>query len=242
MHKTITILLLLITTSVTAQKGEEALKKMYQRYHGKWYPSFTFVQTTEMYRNDSLVRTQTWYEAAIFPERFRIDRGLPDSGNAVIYRGDSAYTFRAGKLIAARKQDNLTFLIGGMYFYPYETTVKKMNDEGYNTGKGFETTWNGKPVYVIGADNETEKTSQLWVDKEKLCVVRFFNYTNGRKQEGVLENHIKAGNGWTETECTFYLDGKLVQKEYYHDFKPGAFVDERLFDPAKFGEWHWFKK
>jgi hypothetical protein len=38
------------------------LQKMYARYHGKWHSNLSFNQTTEKYRNDSLVKTQTWYE------------------------------------------------------------------------------------------------------------------------------------------------------------------------------------
>lgn len=233
--------LFFLSLGAQAQSGEQSLQKMYNRYAGKWYPSFTFTQTTEVYRNDSVIRKQTWYEAAIFPDRFRIDFSLPDSGNAVIYRGDSAYNFRKGKLRSVRKQDNLTFLIGGMFFYPFETVAAKMKEQGHDLSKGFETTWKGKPVYVIGANTADERVNQLWIDKEKLCVVRFFKYEGGRKEEGVLENHIKAGNGWTETKCSFYFDDKLAQVEYYHDFKAGASLDERLFDPKRFGEWHWMK-
>src|SRR5262249_48285840 len=78
--------------------GHDIVKKMHDRYAGKWYRSFTFSQTTEVYRNDSLRSTQTWYEFIRFPERFRMDFGSADSGNAAIFRRDSCYRFRNGKL------------------------------------------------------------------------------------------------------------------------------------------------
>ena len=53
--------------------SEKVLKQMYDRYSGKWYHTFTFVQTTESYKNDSLSKTSTWYEAVMFPDKFRID-------------------------------------------------------------------------------------------------------------------------------------------------------------------------
>src|ERR1700754_3573080 len=71
--------LLASTLAATAQPtGRDIVKKMHDRYAGKWYRSFTFNQTTEIYRNDSLRSTQTWYEFIRFPERFRMDFGSAD--------------------------------------------------------------------------------------------------------------------------------------------------------------------
>ncbi len=174
--------------------GNDVLKTMFKQYGGKWYKTFTFTQTTERYRNDS--------------------------GNAVVYKGDSSYNFRRGKLLRTRKDANdLTFLLGGMYFYTYAAAAEKMKTLGYDLSKSFETTWKGKPVYVIGAAADGEKVNQLWIDKDKLVMIRFLKYENGRKEEGILDGHIKAGIGWTETKADFYFDDKLLQKESYHDFK-----------------------
>src|SRR5580700_11352147 len=76
--------------------GRDIVRKMHDRYAGKWYQSFTFTQTTQQYRNDTLRATQIWHEFIRFPDRFRMDFGVPDSGNSVIFRGDSAYRFRGG--------------------------------------------------------------------------------------------------------------------------------------------------
>jgi hypothetical protein len=56
--------------------SEKVLKQMYDRYSGKWYHTFTFVQKTENFKNDSLVKTSTWYEAIMFPDKFRIDLAI----------------------------------------------------------------------------------------------------------------------------------------------------------------------
>src|ERR1700689_4503039 len=96
--------------------SEKVLKQMYDRYTGKWYHTFTFVQTTESYKNDSLVKTATWYEALLFPDKFRIDFGDLKNGDAMIFASDSAYRFRNGVLVsAAPDPDDLTFLLGGLF-------------------------------------------------------------------------------------------------------------------------------
>ena len=55
--------------------GKEIVQKMYYRFGGKWYRTFSFNQTTDIYRNDSLRLSQTWYEFIRFPDRFRMDFG-----------------------------------------------------------------------------------------------------------------------------------------------------------------------
>src|SRR5215467_11433168 len=68
---------LLFASFSIRNKSEELLKKMYEHYHGKWYRTLTFSQTTENYRQDSLIKTSTWYEYVLFPDKFRIDFGDP---------------------------------------------------------------------------------------------------------------------------------------------------------------------
>src|SRR5579862_4552411 len=107
--------------------SEKVLHQMYDRYSGKWYRTFTFVQKTENFRNDSLIKTSTWYEAIMFPDKFRIDFGDISNGDAVIFANDSAYSFRKGVLNSTTADNNdLTFLLGGLYFYPFEKVLEQV--------------------------------------------------------------------------------------------------------------------
>lgn len=215
--------------------GRDIIKKMHDRYTGKWYHSFTFNQTTEFYQNDSLRRTQTWWEAIRFPDRFRIDFGEADSGNAVIFRGDSAYNFRNGKLRSSRiNKDDLTFLLGGLYFYTFDSACKKLTSLHYDLTRAHEDTWQGKPVYVVGAGKGEEKVNQLWIDQKNLYLVRMLTYEDNRKEEALFDGHRPFAGGWSETKCRFYFNDKLVQVETYHDCVPNQPLEDRLFDPVAF--------
>jgi len=238
--KIISALVLCMLSSLSSNNSsEEVIQKMYQRYAGKWMHSFTFNQTTENYRNDSLIKTAIWYEAIVYPDKFRIDFGDKKDGNAAIFAKDSIYDFRKGKLTRTSvNDDDLTFLLGGMYFYPFDTVKAKFAAYGYDLDKFHETTFEDKPVCVIGANNAEEKTNQVWIDKEKLVVVKFIRYTNGQKEEGILGDHKQFGGGWSETSCMFYIDGKLFQKEIYHDCKANEAVDLKIFDPYHFSYLH----
>jgi hypothetical protein len=222
--------------------AEKVIRQMYDRYHGKWFSSFTFLQTTESYKNDTLSKKTTWYEAISFPDKFRIDFGNPSEGNAVIFRNDSVYSFEKGQLKNKGVENNdLTFLLGGMYFYPFDRVLKQLTTLHYDLSKFHKDRWNNKDVYVIGANNNEEKLNQLWIDQEKLVLVRMIKYDDNRKEEGLFENQIQAAGGWSETVAVFYIDDKLIQKEFYYDCKTNPVIDPRVFEPSDFGKVHWNK-
>jgi outer membrane lipoprotein-sorting protein len=230
-------LLLLVIFPIANNNSEDVLAKMYKQYAGKWMKSFSFSQTTERYQNDSLVNTSTWYEHIVYPDKFRIDFGDTTSGNAAIIAKDSVYSFRKGVLARTSvNDDNLTFMLGGMYFYPYDSVKAMLTRSGYDLNKFYETKLNGNDVYVIGANNAGDTTKQLWIDKEKLVVVKFVSYNNGEKEEGIFSNHKQFGNSWSETACSFYVDGKLIQKEKYFNCKAGENINLKIFDYKNFSK------
>ena len=220
--------------------GRDIVKKMHDRYAGKWYHSFTFNQTTEVYRNDSLRSTQTWYEFIRFPDRFRMDFGPADSGNAAIFRGDSCYRFRNGQLRSKTINNNegLIFLLGGMFFYPLDQTYTIFDSLHYDLRKAHEDTWKGRPVYVIGADKGEDGVSQLWIDQQNLYLVRMIRIDGPQNLEALFDDWKPLDGGWLETKCTFYINGKLAQVETYHDYKTNVKFGDALFDPSALNRSH----
>ncbi|NUO01442.1 MAG: hypothetical protein HUU01_12605 [Saprospiraceae bacterium] len=228
---------------LAAQTGEKTLEKMHRKYAGKWCNTLTFVQRTESYQHDSLTKTSTWYETIAYPDQFRIDIDDPANGNATLFRNDSIYVFRKGSLTRKDYRVNdLIFLLGGLYFHPLEKAKTLMATLGFDLSKGYETTWKGKAVYVIGAVAGDETANQLWIEKKRMILVRMIRHQNGQKEEAVFENHIRTGKGWTETKISFYLDNKLFQLEYYNDVKANVPITEGHFDPAQFGKVNHWKK
>ncbi|SFQ50214.1 hypothetical protein [Parafilimonas terrae] len=53
------LLMLALMFTAPHDTGENILAKMHAKYAGKWMKSFSFTQTTESYRNDSLIKTST---------------------------------------------------------------------------------------------------------------------------------------------------------------------------------------
>jgi hypothetical protein len=209
------------------------LQKMYARYHGKWHNNLAFNQTTERYKNDSLVKSQIWYEHILYPDKLRIDFDSLKSGNGVIFRADSTYVISNNKLTRSIKNENeLIFFLGGMYFVPFDQILAHFKALNYDLTKFHTDTWKGKPVYVIGSDKADEKVNQLWIDKEKMVAVRFIKYENGTKEEGTMENQIALKGAWSETLCKFYINDHILQVETYHDVVAGGPIDKTIFEPS----------
>jgi hypothetical protein len=216
--------------------GRDIIKKMYDRYAGKWYHSFTFNQTTEQYRNDSLKKTQTWYEFIRYPDRFRMDFGAADSGNAAIFRGDSCYRFKNFTLVSTTINNNegLIYLLGGMFFYPPDQTFPMLEALHYDLSACREDQWQGRAVYVIGADG----ANQLWIDKERLYLSRMIKVDGQQKMDARFDDYKPFDGGWSETKCSFYINDKLIQVETYHDCKANSTLEDRIFDPINFVKSH----
>jgi len=213
----------------------ELLTKMHERYSGKWYKTYQFKQTTEIYKNDSLVRSQIWTEHIDFPQNFRIDFGNVDSGNAVIFKNDSSYLFKNSHLLKTTYYPNdLLFLLGGMYFYPVDEAISKMRSFGFDIDKFHTTKWKGETVYVIGADKDDEESNQAWFENKHFNLVRMIKYENGRKEDAILEDHVKLDGGYSETLVKFYMNEKLLQVEKYFDLKADVKMRQGIFDPANF--------
>lgn len=214
----------------TAPSGREVIARMYHRYAGHWYRTFSFNQTTQQYRNDTLRKTQTWYEFMRFPDRFRMDFGDADSGNAAIFRGDSCYRFKNFKQISTTINNNegLIFLLGGMYFYPLGQVCQMLDTLHYDLSACREDHWQGRPAFVIGRNG----ANQLWIDSEHLYLVRILKIDGPQTLDARFDDYQRFGGGWSETKCSFFLNGKLIQVETYHDCKAEAPLGASLFDPA----------
>ncbi len=223
---------------------QSLVEAMQSRYTGKWSRTVTFVQHNVHYQADTVKNTSVWYEALEYPDKFRIDFSEPKEGNAVIFANDSVFNFRAGKLVAKRQQANhLMLLAGGIYFIPTDKALSRLQEAGYDISKFHENTWEGKPVYVVGAEKGDLQSAQFWIDKDKLYLVRTLTPTPDQHlQEAQFSKHIKNGRGWIETEVLFLKDGKRQQLEMYKDIKANPVLPSGIFSENQFGKVHWMQQ
>jgi hypothetical protein len=231
------------TTMLTAQaprSGEALVAAMHDRYAGKWYHTLTFTQrTVRPGRPD-----QTWYESAMIPGRLRIDFAPVDSGNASLYVGDSVYTFRGGQPRAPRADRNLLMTLGfDVYGQPAVTTIAQLRAEGIDLSKIRSDTWQGKPVWVVGAGAGDSLSNQFWVEQERLLFVRLLQQVPTRTGKALLEAQFNQyqplGGGWIAMHVIASIDGKPVQEESYSDVKADVALPDSLYHTGAYTRPGW---
>ena len=202
------------------------------------FRSLTFVQQTTRKTKAGKDTVQTWYESASLPGHLRIDIGKPSEGNGVLYTHDSTYQMSKGALKQSAAGGNpLIPLLFDVYVVPVDLTLADMRQTlKIDMSKVSQSTFDGHPVYIIGADSGNEKAPQVWIDTERLIVLRQV-FVVGDTALTYIDSQFKQyrpiGQSWIAPECSFYINGKLLQKEEYSEIKADVPLSPGLFDPAQ---------
>jgi hypothetical protein len=231
---------------VAPHDGAAVVKQMHDRYEKTWYRTLTFVQTTTNPGRPD----QTWYEAGSIPGKLRIDVEPLDSMNAFMYVGDSAYVFRAGKLVNARADRNLLMTLGfDVYGQPVETTIAQLRAEGIDLSKVREDTWKGAKVWVVGAAAGDTTSSQFWIEQKRLLFVRLIEQRHNPAKpdappailDAEFNNYQPLGKAWVAPECVIRVNGREIQREAYRDIKADVALPAALYDTREYHRPEWLK-
>ena len=225
--------------------GESLVKEMHARYAASWYPSVTFTQKSTTYNPDGTTKVETWYEAALLPGKLRIDIGPPSAGNGYLLVNGIVTVFKDGQVKANIPQVNMLLVLGfDVYKQTPEATLMIAKKEGFDAAKFHEDTWEGKPVYVFGAEKGDLKSKQFWVEKDRMLFVRLLEPDRNdptKTQDIRFAGYRKLGGGWIAALVEVYVEGKKVFSEEYTEINAGAKLDPAVFDPKQFTSAHWEK-
>jgi outer membrane lipoprotein-sorting protein len=227
------------------RSGEDLLRAMHDRYAKSWYQTLTFTQKSTTYNPDGTSKSELWHEAASVPAKLRIDIGNPTDGNGYLLVDGTLTVFKQGKEAGTRPLINMLLVLGfDVYRQAPETTAQVIAGEGYDLKKIHEETWEGQPVYVVGAEKGDLKSKQFWVDKNRMLFVRIFEPARAdasKLQDIRFEDYREMAGGWVAARVEVYDDGKKVFSEEYSDIQCNAKLDAAVFDPKQYGSSHWEK-
>jgi outer membrane lipoprotein-sorting protein len=225
--------------------GEGVLSAMHDRYQSSWYQTVTFTQKSTTYNPDGTTKVETWYEAALLPGRLRIDIGSPSSGNGYVLADGNATVLKDGKITGTRPLVNMLLVLGfDVYRQAPETTSAVVKSQGYDLSKLRDDSWEGRPVYVVGADKGDLQSRQFWVEKETLLFVREMEpaRSDPKKTDDIrFTDYRKLADAWIAARVEVHVDGKMVFSEDYSDIQANVKLDPAVFDPAQFNSTHWEK-
>jgi hypothetical protein len=221
------------------RNGAELVRQMRDRYDGKWYRTLTFVQKTAL-PNGSV---ETWYEALTAPGFLRIDVAPLDSMNTMIFRNDSIYDFRGGKLLRSKEMIHPLMVLGfDVYVQNPDVTIRKLKALNFDLTKLHEITWQGRPTYVVGAEAGDSTSPQFWIDKERLYFVR--SLEPSQKNPALMldtrfEKYRPIGKAWLEMEVVFLAGGEMKMREEYAEPRVGVKLDPALYDTRQWTPPRW---
>lgn len=227
------------TIDTLPRTGVEVLQRMHDRYDGKWYRTLTFIQTTSFPNRP----TETWYEAGAIPGKLRIDVAPIENGNAFMYVGDSLYVFRNGQRAAVRKDRNLLMTLAfDVYGQPVATTAAQLRDSGVDLETVHAATWQGKPVWVVGAAAGDTTSAQFWIEQDRLLFVRLLepqkNPNAPDAPPAILDvefnKYEKLGGGWIAPEVIIRMDGKEIMREVYRDMRADVALGTEIFETSAY--------
>jgi hypothetical protein len=225
-------------TAVTS--GSALIGAMHDRYVGKWYRNLTFVQKTTigLTNGDSVV--QTWHEAGALPGRLRIDQDRA-SKSGTLFARDSVYQFNNGRLVRADTGVNELLVLGfDVYAMPPDRTELVLGRLGFDLAKVHESSWRGKPVYVVGAAQGDTVSKQFWIERDRLLFVRMLHTNRQGRSDLRFNKYVEAGDGWIAIEVEQLINGKRRLLEEYTDVRTNVELSPALFDPVQWATApHW---
>jgi hypothetical protein len=214
----------------------ELLDAMRARYQGKWYRTLTFVQYNTQHRPDGTVEHSVWREWLEAPGKLRIEFQPADSGNGVLFANDSIFSFHADSQGPARAFVHPLLVLGfDVYAQPVDRTAGQLSQRGFDLSVLSEATWQGRPVWVVGAKAGDLHTRQFWVDKERLVFVRLLEPARDstKTSETRFNKYAPLAGGWVSPEVEFLLDGQQQFLEEYREVQADVRFPAGLFDPRQ---------
>src|ERR1051326_74848 len=225
---------------------DQLVAAMQKKYARSWYKTATFVQKTTNIDKDGNKKVETWYEAMSLPGSLRIDFTPTKDGNGILFTNSQLYIFKNGKLDTNRPYVHPLMVLGfDIYGAPQAEVIEKLKGLKFDLSIFREDTWQGRPVYVVGAKQGDLHSQQFWIDQKNLYFVRMLRpggKDGEQTQETQFNKYVKLGGGWMSPEVIFMVDGKVATTEEYSDLRANVKLPEKLFDPNSFATVPWKEK
>jgi hypothetical protein len=233
------------TRAQELRDGQAVLRAMHDRYQNNWYRTVTFSQVSTTRNPDGTSKSEIWREALMLPGKLRIDIGPWTDGNGYLFADGTLTSFRGGKIAETRPFVHMLLVLGfDVYRQPPEKTIAIVREKGFDLAAIHEDTWQGQPVYVIGAAKGDLTSRQFWIEKNRLLFVRLIQPDERDKSklaDSRFADYRRLSVGWIAARVEFFIDGKNTFSESYSDIRANPRLDPAILDPKQFNSRHWEK-
>lgn len=218
--------------------GQDLLTAMHARYAKSWYRTVTFQQDSTTHNPDGTSKTVIWYEALSLPGKLRINFSAPDAGDGYLFNNNVLTTFKDGKIASTRPFVHMLLVLGfDVYRQDPQTTISEASGQGFDLSKIHDDTWEGKPVYVVGADKGDLKSKQFWIEKDRLLFLRLIEpdtHDATKTADQRFGDYRRVPAGWIAARVDFYSNGVDSFTETYSNIKTNVKLNPNFFDAQHF--------
>jgi len=219
------------------RSGEAVVAAMHAKYRDAWFVTTRFAQKTTTYDANNVPTVESWYERIQIPGKLRIDIGPAKDGNATIFTDGQMYSFKNGVRGEGQPFVSLALVLAfDVYRQSPDATVAQLKQEGVDTARVHEDVWEGRPVYAIGADRGDLAAKQVWIDAERLVVVRMILPSlraPGEPSDVRFLDFRAVPRGWIAARIDVYRKNRLVMSEEYSEIETDTPLDAAWFDPSR---------
>jgi hypothetical protein len=227
------------TTHLTS--GADVVRAMHDLYAGKYLKTMSFLQNNTAYTTTGQEKQSQWYEHIEAPGKLRIAFLPATQRSGLVQVDDKVASFDNGIRVDFRPSINpLLVLTSDIYAAPVTQIMHELDSLDVDTDLMRTDEWEGAPVYVIGAKAGDTTSNQMWVDADRLLLVRFIQSNKAGDRTIISDNRVgeyKEIQGYQiPTEFLVIRNGRPVWRERYanvrinEDFPPGTFDQARWND------------
>jgi len=219
----------------------DLVKAMHDRYDGKYVRTLSFLQNNTSYTTTGQERHSQWYEHLEIPGKLRIAFLPASQKSGLVQVDDRVATFDNGIRVDFRPSINpLLLLTADVYVAPIATVMRGLDSLHVDTEIIRSDTWQGEPVYVVGAKAGDTTSNQFWVDKDNLRLVRFIQRATAGQRTIVSDTRVqsyKEIEGFDiPTEFVVIRNGRPFWREEYADVHINDEFPEGTFDLARWND------
>lgn len=218
--------------------SRQLVREMHDRYAESWYRTLRFEQTNTFYTLSGKEEKSHWIENLSVPGKLRIDFEPLSSKSGLLILNNRVTTFDNGRKVDTRRsiQPILT-LTADVYAIPPAVTMRRLDSLKINLEKFRSDKLNRKRVYVVGADEGDLESTQVWIDADKLLLVRFIQSDTRGNRKTVTDTRVgeyREIDGFPVAhEFVSHRDGRMFFREQYEKVRVNEPIPPSVFDPSR---------
>jgi hypothetical protein len=217
--------------------GSAVVKAMHDLYGGKFLRTMSFLQNNTAYTTTGEEQHSQWYVHLEVPGKLRIAFLPANQRSGLVQVDDKVASFDNGIRVDFRPSVNPVLLLtADVYAAPVPTIMRGLDSLTVDTELIRTEEWEGRPVYVIGAKAGDSTSNQMWIDGDKLLLLRFIQ--RGKSGERPVISDRRVG-GYKEiqgyqipTEFLLIRNGRPVWREQYANVRINEELPAGTFDQA----------